>query len=129
MGQGLAASLQRPGGNLTGIRNQLEVLTAKRYQLLRELAPQLARETVVYHPDNPVSAGSVDEQTRVAAAVGITAFPVGRMHLLRPCVRIELLIRTMLPSTWAPEAWPVVKHELVKAMELRRQLARGGWFN
>jgi putative tryptophan/tyrosine transport system substrate-binding protein len=44
---------------------------------LRELAPQVARETVVYHPDNPASAGSVDEQTRVAAAAGITAFPVG----------------------------------------------------
>ena len=38
VGQGLAKSLQRPGGNLTGISNQLEVLQAKRYQLLRELA-------------------------------------------------------------------------------------------
>ena len=51
------------------------------------------------------------------------------MRFLLPYVRIELLIRTMLTLTWAPEAWPLVKHELVKAIKLRRQLARGGWFN
>jgi hypothetical protein len=35
------------------------------------------------------------------------------MPFLLPYVRIELLIRTMLTETWAPEAWPVVKHECV----------------
>jgi putative ABC transport system substrate-binding protein len=48
--QGLAASLRRPGGNLTGISNQLQALGAKRYQLLRELAPQVAREAIVITP-------------------------------------------------------------------------------
>jgi hypothetical protein len=28
------------------------------------------------------------------------------MHLLLPCVRIELFIRTMLTRTWPPEALP-----------------------
>jgi hypothetical protein len=51
------------------------------------------------------------------------------MHLLLPYVRIELLIRTMLTRPWAPEAWPLVKHELVKALKLRRDLRRSGWFN
>jgi hypothetical protein len=51
------------------------------------------------------------------------------MHFLLPYARIELLIRTILTRTWAPEAWPFVKHELVKAMKLRPQLARAGWFN
>jgi len=40
---------------------------------------------------------------------------------------IELLIRTMLTQTWAPEAWPVVKHEFAKALKLRRHIARAGW--
>jgi len=35
----------------------------------------------------------------------------------------------MLTETWAPEAWPVVKDEFVKAMKLRRVLARHGWWN
>ena len=29
---------------------------------------------------------------------------------------VELLIRTMTSRTWAPEAWPLVKHELVRAL-------------
>jgi hypothetical protein len=51
------------------------------------------------------------------------------MHFLLPYARIELLIRTMLTRTWAPEAWPVVKHELAKALKLRRHIARAGWWN
>jgi hypothetical protein len=53
----------------------------------------------------------------------------GRLPLLLPYARIELLIRTMLTETWAPEAWPVVKHEFVKAMKLRGYIARAGWWN
>jgi hypothetical protein len=52
-----------------------------------------------------------------------------RLPFLLPYVRIELLIRTMLTETWAPEAWPVVKHEFVKAMKLRHHIARAGWWN
>jgi hypothetical protein len=35
----------------------------------------------------------------------------------------------MLTPTWVPEAWPVVKHEVVKAMKLCRYIARAGWWN
>jgi len=51
------------------------------------------------------------------------------MPLLLPYVRIELLIRTMLTETWAPEAWPVVKHGFAKALKLRSHIARAGWWN
>ena len=39
------------------------------------------------------------------------------MDFLLPYARIELLIRTMLTRTWAPEAWPLVKHELAKSAQ------------
>jgi hypothetical protein len=52
-----------------------------------------------------------------------------RMPFLLPYARIELLIRTMLTTTWAPAAWPLVKHEFVKAMKLRRHIAQAGWWN
>ena len=37
---GLVPSLNRPGGNVTGVKNLNVELTAKRLGLLRELAPQ-----------------------------------------------------------------------------------------
>jgi putative ABC transport system substrate-binding protein len=40
---GLIASLARPGGNVTGSINQLEELTAKQLELMRELAPRATR--------------------------------------------------------------------------------------
>lgn len=40
---GLIASLSRPGGNVTGIQNQLDELSAKQLEFLREIAPHVKR--------------------------------------------------------------------------------------
>ena len=40
---GLIASLGRPGGNVTGIENQLDELAAKQVEFLKEIAPQARR--------------------------------------------------------------------------------------
>lgn len=40
---GLIASLARPGGNVTGIQNQLDELSAKQLEFLREIAPSARR--------------------------------------------------------------------------------------
>jgi putative tryptophan/tyrosine transport system substrate-binding protein len=40
---GLIASLAHPGGNVTGIQNQLDELSAKQLEFLRELAPHARR--------------------------------------------------------------------------------------
>src|SRR5262245_16692431 len=43
LGQGLVASLARPGGNLTGLANMSNELIAKRLQLLMEVTPGATR--------------------------------------------------------------------------------------
>ena len=43
VGQGLVASLARPGGNLTGLSMLSTDLTGKRVQLLREIVPKATR--------------------------------------------------------------------------------------
>jgi putative ABC transport system substrate-binding protein len=49
---GLVESLARPGGNLTGLSFFNAELVAKRLELLKELAPSLAKAAVLLNADN-----------------------------------------------------------------------------
>src|SRR5438045_6677987 len=59
---GLVASLARPGGNLTGVR-QIgdEGLTAKRLELLSELVPQAGVIALLVNPNNSVAERGIQE--------------------------------------------------------------------
>jgi putative tryptophan/tyrosine transport system substrate-binding protein len=50
---GLVKSLNRPGGNVTGILFNQNVLGAKRVELLREIAPNVFRVALLMNPTNP----------------------------------------------------------------------------
>jgi putative tryptophan/tyrosine transport system substrate-binding protein len=50
---GFVASLPRPGGNITGLTILSAELSAKRLELLTQLAPGLARVAVLWTPANP----------------------------------------------------------------------------
>jgi len=50
---GLAASLARPGGNVTGLASLSAELLGKRMGLLKELLPDLSRAAVFLFPANP----------------------------------------------------------------------------
>jgi putative ABC transport system substrate-binding protein len=65
---GLVASLNRPGGNATGISTLNAELTAKRLGLLRELTPQAAIISVLHNPTNP----GLDEVSRDLQATART---------------------------------------------------------
>jgi putative ABC transport system substrate-binding protein len=75
VGLGLAASLARPGGNVTGLSYYNEEISGRRLQLLKELVPGLARVAVFRNP--MVSSQSVIwQETAVAArSLGVTLHP------------------------------------------------------
>jgi putative tryptophan/tyrosine transport system substrate-binding protein len=50
---GLVKSLNRPGGNVTGILFNQNVLGGKRVELLREIAPNVSRVALLMSPTNP----------------------------------------------------------------------------
>lgn len=52
VGSGLATSLRRPGGNVTGLTQIGTELTSKRLDLLRQIVPGLSRVGFLYDPNN-----------------------------------------------------------------------------
>jgi putative ABC transport system substrate-binding protein len=63
---GLVASLNRPGGNITGVSTFNAVLGSKRFELLQELVPNAAMIAFLVNPNFP-SAGSETRETQAAA--------------------------------------------------------------
>jgi putative tryptophan/tyrosine transport system substrate-binding protein len=67
---GLVASLNRPGGNLTGVTNFYGELAAKQLGLLRTLAPTAALIAMLVNPDEPAAESQVEQAQAAAQAIG-----------------------------------------------------------
>jgi len=67
---GLVASLNRPGGNVTGVSSMSGELGAKRLGLLQELVPRAARVAVIVNPNNPLAEAFATDLRAAAAAIG-----------------------------------------------------------
>jgi len=65
---GLVASLNRPGGNVTGVLTMNNEIGGKRLELLHELMPSASQFGVLVNPTNPVSADAIAADLRAAAA-------------------------------------------------------------
>jgi len=66
VGDGMVASLARPGGNVTGLSAQTADLAGKRIELLRQLLPNLRRLAVIANVGYPGSVREVAEVRAVA---------------------------------------------------------------
>jgi putative ABC transport system substrate-binding protein len=83
---GLVASLARPGGNVTGLSNQMADTAAKRLELLREVVPGLRRLAILANVDNPGAVLDTREAQAAASAVGLeaTTFEIRRAEEIAP---------------------------------------------
>jgi putative ABC transport system substrate-binding protein len=71
VGNGLVASLVRPGGNITGLSAQQAETTGKRLKLLREVVAGLGRVAILGNVGNPAVALDVREFHTAARVLGI----------------------------------------------------------
>jgi len=71
---GLAQSLARPGGNITGITNVAAVLAGKRLELLKEVLPRLTRVAVLWDPKAPGSIPQWEASKEPADKLGLKLF-------------------------------------------------------
>jgi putative tryptophan/tyrosine transport system substrate-binding protein len=68
---GLVASLNRPGGNVTGISSMNTELSAKRLGLLHELMPGAGRIAVLVNPSSPDAEFFTRDSQEAALAMGL----------------------------------------------------------
>ena len=68
---GLVESIPRPGGRSTGLHSVIADVTGKRFELLRELMPNLRRVLTFYNPTNPISTAALASAQDAAGALGV----------------------------------------------------------
>jgi putative tryptophan/tyrosine transport system substrate-binding protein len=71
IGAGFVASLNRPGGNITGPSQLAPGVTGKRLQLLGEMAPGIERVGVLWNPSNAGSVGQWEDTQAAAQVLGL----------------------------------------------------------
>jgi putative tryptophan/tyrosine transport system substrate-binding protein len=69
---GLVASLARPGGNITGLSNQMADTGGKRLEILRELIPHLRRLATIGNATNPAATVEMAQIRAQAQGLGLT---------------------------------------------------------
>lgn len=69
---GIAESINRPGGNITGLSSFLPELNAKRLQLFKDAIPTLTRVAVLSNPSNTAHAGALALMKDAAESLRIT---------------------------------------------------------
>jgi putative ABC transport system substrate-binding protein len=68
---GLVGSLNRPGGNLTGVTLSGTVLAAKRLELLRELVAPISLTAVLVNPKSPIAETQSTDVRAAARTLGL----------------------------------------------------------
>jgi len=71
VGNGFAASLARPGGNITGLSTHYPEISGKQLELLKEIVPRLSRVAVLGNATIPGNAQALRETELAAKGFGV----------------------------------------------------------
>jgi putative ABC transport system substrate-binding protein len=100
VGNGLVASLARPGGNITGLSDFNASLVTKLLDLIKEAVPSASRIAVLSNPSNPANPPQVRQLLALAPASRVTvvsyeatnAAEIGRAFTAMTAANIKALI-------------------------------------
>jgi putative tryptophan/tyrosine transport system substrate-binding protein len=76
VGQGLVASLARPGGNVTGLSSLAPEIVGKQLEILKEIAPGVSRMAVLSNPADPRTPLFLGEARSAARSLGVQLQPL-----------------------------------------------------
>jgi len=76
VGDGIVASLARPGGNVTGLSDLHTVLATKRLEILKEVVPSASRIAVFFHAANPTLLRQLKDIQDIAPVFRVTVLSV-----------------------------------------------------
>src|SRR5258708_5976190 len=117
---GLVASLNRPGGNITGVTSLNSDVAAKRLGLLRELVPRTARYFALINPTSALAKPYTNDLEAGAASLGI------RVDLLRASTEQEIdAAFARLPQqpgnvlVFGPDAFFYIRRAQIAALAVR----------
>jgi putative ABC transport system substrate-binding protein len=81
VGTGLAASLGRPGANLTGVSNMISDLSQKQVEVMRAAIPRLARAAILLNPENDSHRSILAQVQQATQRFGVQALVVNARTL------------------------------------------------
>jgi putative tryptophan/tyrosine transport system substrate-binding protein len=76
VGEGLVASLARPGGNITGLANLDTELSQKRLEILKEVVPRLSHVAVLWNSANRAHKRALEESQVAARTLALRLQPL-----------------------------------------------------
>jgi putative tryptophan/tyrosine transport system substrate-binding protein len=138
VGSGLVASLAQPGGNVTGLSNNVGsiALSGKQLELLKTAVPQVSRVAVLYNPYTPIWRTALNELREAARPLAV------ELHDLEVHQPAELASAFTALAAWGAGAVlvlsdPMLGNELAQlaqlaaeqhlpAIYLRREFAEAG---
>jgi putative ABC transport system substrate-binding protein len=137
VGNGFVESLARPGGNITGLASDGDVLLAKRVELLKHAVPRARRIGLIAHIETPRQADNARLVQAAAPALGMEAriYPVRSRSDLADAFsameRDSMDAVMLMPSTffWPYRAEVVAlarRHRLPDMYSLRSYVELGG---
>jgi len=120
VGQGFVANLARPGGNVTEFTIFEPTIGSKWLELLKEMAPSVARVALIYNPDTAPFAdfffGSV-----TAATASVVKVPIRRASEIEPSVA-NFAKEPDGGLIILPDAFNLTNRQLIVAMAAQHRL-------